>query len=52
MMVPIGIVLDVHDKQRFGSHYRGPGRFFKTIIGMIGFVNDNNISNTGKNMNR
>ena len=37
----------MHDKERFGFHYRDPERFFKRIIGMLGFVNNNNISNTG-----
>ena len=40
--------LDMHYKQRFGSHYSDPEGFFKTIIGMLGFVDDNNISNTGE----
>ena len=37
----------MHDKQWFGLYYRDPEDSFKTIIGMLGFVNDNNISNTG-----
>ena len=43
----VSIALDMHDRQSFGSHYRDPEGFFKTIIGMLGFVDDNNISNTG-----
>ena len=42
------IALNMHNKQRFGSHYSDPEGLFKTIIGMLGFVNNNNISNTGK----
>ena len=44
----VSIALDMHDKQRFGSKYRDPEGVFTTIIGMLGFVNDNNISNTGE----
>ena len=44
----VSIALDMHDKQRFGSHYSDPQGMFKTIIGMLGFVDDNNISNTGE----
>ena len=40
--------LDMHDKQRFGSRYSGPEGLFKTITGILGFINDNNISNTGE----
>ena len=40
--------LDMHNKQRFGSHYSDPQGMFKTIIGMLGFVDNNNISNTGE----
>ena len=45
------ITLDMHDKQQFGSQYSDPEGTFKTIIGMLDFVNDNNISNTGENTN-
>ena len=44
----VSIALDMHDKQRFGSHYSDPQGMFKTIIGMLGFVDDNNISTTGE----
>ena len=44
----VSIALDLHDKQRFGSQYRDPEGVFTTIVGMLGFVDDNNISNTGK----
>ena len=43
----VSIALDIHDKQRFGSQYSDPEGTFKTIIGMLGFVDDNNILNTG-----
>ena len=44
----VSITLDMHNKQRYGSQYSDPQGTFKTIIGMLGFVNDNNISNTGE----
>ena len=44
----VSIALDMHDKQRLGSQYSDPQGMFKTIIGMLGFVDDNNISNTGE----
>ena len=44
----VSIALDLHDKQRFGSQYRDPEGVFTTIVGMLGFVDDNNISNTGE----
>ena len=37
----------MHVKQRFWSQYRDSEGSFKTIIGMLGFVDNNNISNTG-----
>ena len=43
----VSIALDLHDKQRFGSQYSDPEGVFTTIVGMLGFVDDNNISNTG-----
>ena len=43
----VSIALDMHDRQRFGSKYQDPKGSFKTVIGMLGFVDDNNISNTG-----
>ena len=43
----VSIALDMHDKQRYGSQYSDPQGTFKTIIVMLGFVDDNNISNNG-----
>ena len=48
----VSIALDMNDKQRFRSQYSDSEGTFKTIIGMLGFINNNNISNTGENMNR
>ena len=44
----VAIALDLHDKQRFRSQYRDAEGVFTTIVGMLGFVDDNNISNTGE----
>ena len=43
----VSIAMYMHDKQNCGSHYSDPEGFFTTIIGMLWFVDDNNISNTG-----
>ena len=45
-------ILGMYDKQRFGSHYSDLEELLKTIIGMLGFVDNNNISNIGANMNQ
>ena len=42
----VSIALDMHDKQRYGLQYSDPQGTFKTIVGMLGFVDNNNISNT------
>ena len=44
----VSIALDMHDTQRFGSYYRDKEGSFKTIIGMLGLVNDNTILDTGE----
>ena len=44
----VSIALDMYDEQRFRSHYRDPEGSFKTIIDMLEFVDDNNISNIGE----
>ena len=38
--------LDMHDKQPFGSYYSDQEGLLKTIIEVLGFVDDNNVSNT------
>ena len=43
----ISIGLDLYDKQSFGLKYSDSEGTFKTIIGMLSFVDDNNISNNG-----
>ena len=43
----VSIALDLHDKQSFRSHYKDPRGAFETIIGMLSYVDDNNISNNG-----
>ena len=47
----VSITLDMQDKQRSRSQYSDSEETFKTIIGILGLVDDNNISNTGENMN-
>ena len=42
----VSIALYIHDKQRYRSQYSDPQGTFKTIIGMLGFVDNNNIFNT------
>ena len=43
----VSIALDMHDKQRYGSQYSDQQGTFKIFIGMLRFVDNNNISNTG-----
>ena len=39
--------LDFYTKQRFGLHYSDSEGTFKTIIRILGFVDDDNTSNNG-----
>ena len=41
-------LFDIHDKYGHGSKYADPWRLFNAIIGMLGFVDDNNITNNGE----
>ena len=41
------MTLDLYDKHQFGSHYKNLQDKFETIIGMLSYINDNNISNNG-----
>ena len=47
----VSIASDMYDKQRSGSHYSNQEGFFKTIIGKLGFVDDNNIQIQAGNTN-
>ena len=44
----VSLAVDLYDKQQFGPKYRDPESVFTTIVGILGFVDDNNISNTGE----
>ena len=44
----VSFAQDMHDKQRYGLQYSDPQGTFKTIIRILGFVDNNNISNTGE----
>ena len=41
-------LFDIHDKHGHGCKYEDPWRLYSTIIGMLGFVDDNNITNNGE----
>ena len=43
----VSIALDLHDKQRFGSQYSDPDGTYKTIIGILSYLDTNNIFNNG-----
>ncbi|OEU11118.1 hypothetical protein FRACYDRAFT_246229 [Fragilariopsis cylindrus CCMP1102] len=40
-------LFDLHDQYGHGSKYEDPWKLYNAIIGMLGFVDDNNITNTG-----
>jgi hypothetical protein len=44
----VSVLFDIHDKHRHGCTYEGPWRLYSTIIGMLGFVDNNNITNNGE----
>ncbi|OEU17034.1 hypothetical protein FRACYDRAFT_239635 [Fragilariopsis cylindrus CCMP1102] len=41
-------LFDLHDKYGHGCKYADPWRLYNAIIGMLGFVDDNNITNNGE----
>jgi hypothetical protein len=43
----VSILFDIHDKYGHGSTYADPWLLYSAIIGMLGFVDDNNITNNG-----
>ena len=43
----VSLALALYNKQRFSLHYSNPEGTFKIIIGMLSYVNNNNISNNG-----
>jgi hypothetical protein len=44
----VSVVFDIHDKYGHGCKYEDPWKLYDSIIGMLGFVDDNNITNNGK----
>ncbi|OEU18182.1 hypothetical protein FRACYDRAFT_236453 [Fragilariopsis cylindrus CCMP1102] len=41
-------LFDIHDKFGHGCRYEDPWRLYTTIVGILGFVDDNNITNNGE----
>ena len=41
-------LFDIHDKYGHGCKYEDPWKLYSAIIGMLGFVDDNNITNNGE----
>jgi hypothetical protein len=41
-------LFDIHDRYGYGCKYADPWNLYSTIIGMLGFVDDNNITNNGE----
>jgi hypothetical protein len=44
----ISVLFDIHDKYGHGCKYEDPWKMYSLIIGMLGFVDDNNITNNGE----
>jgi hypothetical protein len=44
----VSILFDIHDKYGHGCKYEDPWKLYNSIIGMLGFVDDNNITNNGE----
>jgi hypothetical protein len=44
----VSVLFDIHDMYGHGSEYADPWKLYSTIIGMLGFVDDNNITNNGE----
>jgi hypothetical protein len=44
----VSMLFDIHDKYGHGCKYEDPWRLYSEIIGMLGFVDDNNITNNGE----
>jgi hypothetical protein len=44
----VSVLFDIHDKCGHSCKYEDPWKLYSTIIGMLGFVDDNNIINNGK----
>jgi hypothetical protein len=44
----VSLLFDIHDKYGHGCKYADPWKLYSVIIGMLGFVDDNNITNNGE----
>ena len=44
----VSVLFDIHDKYGHGCKYEDPWKLYNSIIGMLGFVDDNNITNNGE----
>jgi hypothetical protein len=44
----VSVLFDIHDMYGHGCKYADPWKLYSSIIGMLGFVDDNNITNTGE----
>jgi hypothetical protein len=44
----VSVLFDIHDKYGHGCKYEDPWKLYSSIIGMLGFLDDNNITNNGK----
>jgi hypothetical protein len=44
----VSVLFDIHDKFGHGCKYEDPWRLYSSLIGMLGFVDDNNITNNGE----
>jgi hypothetical protein len=44
----VSVLFDIHDKYGHGCKYEDPWKLHSSIIGMLGFVDNNNITNNGE----
>jgi hypothetical protein len=44
----VSVLFDIHDIYGHGCKYEDPWKLYNSIMGMLGFVDDNNITNNGK----
>jgi hypothetical protein len=44
----VSVLFDIHDMYGHGCKYADPWKLYSAIIGMLGFVDDNNITNNGE----
>jgi hypothetical protein len=44
----VPVPFDIHGKYGHGCKYEDPWKMYSSIIGMLGFVDNNNITNNGE----